>query len=139
MIQQATYQQRVKKIGKFQIYLRQMIKAMLYGQKLIRKKIQKKLKILSVNVYGKLFINNNQVMMKDPLSKESGGIFMREKKSLRYLMYFNLMILRSLQKVLLTFLPALLGEYSMLVMKVIDLMLLQYYQTHGKKDQSILI
>jgi hypothetical protein len=78
-------------------------------------------------VYGKLFINNSQVMMKDPLLKESGGIFMMEKKSLRYLMYFNLMIQPFLQKVLLTFQHALLGEYLMLVMKTMYLTLQQYY------------
>jgi hypothetical protein len=37
-----------------------------------------------------------------PLSKESGGIFIQKKKdqSLRYLMYFNRMIRRSLQRVI---------------------------------------
>jgi hypothetical protein len=36
--------------------------------------------------YGKLFINNNHQVMKDPLSKEIGGIYMKKIKYQSYLM-----------------------------------------------------
>ena len=58
---------KVKKIGKFQIYQLLIQKEMLDGQKLIQKKIQKKLEVQQEKEYGQHVINSNLQLMKDPL------------------------------------------------------------------------